>query len=108
MNRTARRTVGHLAYVGAMALIALYFIYAAIQGDHGLFRRAEVEAETLEMRVHLAELSSEVAQMENLTRRMSDDYLDLDLADQQIRDVLGMIRSDEVLLRQSGAARARP
>ena len=44
-------------------------------------------------------LAAEVARMETLTRRLSDDYLDLDLLDAQARDVLGLIRADEVVLR---------
>jgi hypothetical protein len=34
-----------------------------------------------------------------LTRRMSDDYLDIDLLDQQSRDILGQIRADEIIIR---------
>ena len=30
--------------------------------------------------------------------RLSDDYLDLDLLDQQARDVLGLVRSDEIVV----------
>ena len=30
--------------------------------------------------------------------RMSDEYLDLDLLDEQARDILGQIRSDEVII----------
>ena len=56
-------------------------------------------AEALELRVELAALSDEVARMENLARRMSDDFLDLDLLDQQARDVLGLIRADEIVAR---------
>ena len=37
--------------------------------------------------------------MQNLTRRLSDDYLDLDLLDERAREVLGLLRADEILLR---------
>ena len=36
--------------------------------------------------------------MENKTRRLSDEYLDLDLLDEQARNVLGLIRPDEVIV----------
>ena len=36
--------------------------------------------------------------MANLTRRMSDDFLDLDLLDEQARVTLGFIRSDEIVI----------
>lgn len=91
--------LGYLTYVALMGLACLYFVFAAVQGDYGIFRRAEVDAEALELKVELASLSEEVARMENLTRRLSDDYLDLDLLDQQARDVLGLIRADEVVIR---------
>jgi cell division protein FtsB len=86
-------------YFTAAFTLGLYFTFAAVQGDYGIFRRAEIEAETDLLRKDLADLKAEVAQMENLTRRLSDDYLDLDLLDQQARDVLGMLRADEVVIR---------
>jgi hypothetical protein len=36
--------------------------------------------------------------MEIVTRRLSDQFLDLDLLDQQLRDVLGYVRADEIIL----------
>jgi len=70
-----------------------------VQGDFGLFRRAEILAETQDLRAQLDGVRADVARMENLTKRMSDDYLDLDLLDEQARKVLGMIRSDEIVIR---------
>ncbi|MBP1805495.1 FtsB family cell division protein [Rubellimicrobium aerolatum] len=99
MIRSTRAPLGYLTLVGLLILAALYFVFAAVQGDYGVFRRAEVDAEALELKVRLATLSDEVARMENLTRRLSDDYLDLDLLDQQARDVLGLVRPDEIVIR---------
>lgn len=99
MIRSTRAPLGYLVYLVLMSLAGIYFIFAAVQGDYGLFRRAEVDAEALELRIELASLSEEVARMENLTRRLSDDYLDLDLLDQQSREVLGLIRWDEIVIR---------
>lgn len=81
----------------AFALSA-YFTFAAIQGDYGLFRRVEITAEAKVLRADLDKLEAEIAQMENLTRRLSDEYLDLDLLDEQARDVLGLIRADEIVI----------
>ena len=44
-------------------------------------------------------LRAEIATLQNKTRRLSDDYLDLDLLDQQARDILGLVRADEIVLR---------
>ncbi|KQI72880.1 septum formation initiator precursor [Loktanella sp. 5RATIMAR09] len=82
-----------------MIMLGLYFTFAAVQGDYGLFKRIEVRAEGDALRVELAALEDEVVRMENLTVRLSDNFLDLDLLDQQARDVLGMIRADEIVIR---------
>ena len=47
----------------------------------------------------LAALNGRIGEMENLTRRLSDDFLDLDLLDQQAREVLGLLRADEIVIR---------
>jgi len=80
-------------------MLGVYFTFAAVQGDYGLFRRVEIAAERDALSRDLAALSAEIAEMENLTRRLSDTYLDLDLLDQQARSVLGMIRTDEIVIR---------
>ncbi|MGZ9809849.1 FtsB family cell division protein [Pseudoroseicyclus sp. H15] len=99
MVRMSRPPLAPLFYISAMVLLGAYFMFAAVQGDYGLFRRAEVEAEERDLSAQLDALNAEVTQMENLTRRLSDNYLDLDLLDQQARDVLGLIRSDEMIIR---------
>ena len=99
MNRRSRPQLGYLFYYIGMVMLGLYFTFAAVQGDYGLFKRIEVKAEGEALQVELAALQSEVARMENLTKRLSDNFLDLDLLDQQARDVLGMIRTDEIVIR---------
>jgi len=79
--------------------MAIYFTFAAVQGDYGVFRRVEIAADHSALTAELTQLQAEVARIENLTQRLSDDYLDLDLLDQQARDVLGMIRADEIVIR---------
>ena len=99
MNRSNRPAFGTLFFFAIAFALSLYFTFAAVQGDFGLFRRAEIVAESQELRSQLAAVRAEVAEMENLTRRMSDDYLDLDLLDEQARRVLGMVRADEIVIR---------
>ena len=99
MIRRGRTQLGALFYFLGMIMLGLYFTFAAVQGDYGLFKRIEVKAEGDALTIELAALQSEVARMENLTSRLSDTYLDLDLLDQQARDVLGMIRADEIVIR---------
>ncbi|OAN78086.1 septum formation initiator precursor [Sulfitobacter sp. EhC04] len=99
MTRTARPAFGPLLFYAIAFALSLYFTFAAVQGDYGLFRRAEILAESQELRSQLSTVRTDVARMENLTKRMSDDYLDLDLVDEQVRRVLGMVRPDEIVIR---------
>lgn len=90
---------GPILFFAISFALSLYFMFAAVQGDFGLFRRAEILAEADVMREQLAQVRADVARMENLTHRLSDDYLDLDLLDEQARTVLGMVRTDEIVIR---------
>ena len=76
-----------------------YFTFAAVQGDFGLFKRIQVEAEADDLRAERDALLAQLAVLENKTRRLSDAYLDLDLLDEQARDVLGLVRTDELVIR---------
>lgn len=78
--------------------LGLYFAFAAVQGPSGILRRVQVEAETEELNVKRDRLRAEVSRMQNLTHRLSDEYLDLDLLDERAREVLGVIRPDEIII----------
>ena len=99
MTRTPRPAFGTLFFFAIAFALSLYFTFAAVQGDFGLFRRAEIVAESQDLRNQLAQVRADVARMENLTKRMSDDFLDLDLLDERARSVLGMVRTDEIVIR---------
>jgi cell division protein FtsB len=94
-----RPALGGMVFFTVAFALGLYFTFAAVQGDYGLFRRAEIEAESASLKDQLEVLKLQVARIENLTHRLSDSYLDLDLLDQQARDVLGLIRADEIVIR---------
>ena len=89
---------GAAVFVAVILSLATYFTFAAVQGDFGLFRRIQIEAERDVLAEERDTLLAELAVLENKTRRLSDDFLDLDLLDTQARDILGLARSDEILL----------
>jgi len=84
----------------ATALIAMmsYLTFAALQGEHGLFTLFQIEAQETRLHAELAELVTERARIENKTRRLSTESLDLDLLDEQARKVLSLARADEILI----------
>jgi cell division protein FtsB len=99
MIRTTRPAWGTFIFFAVAFALGVYFTFAAVQGDYGLFRRAEIEAEARDLATQLAEVQANVDEMENLTKRLSDDFLDLDLLDEQARSILGMLRADEIVIR---------
>ena len=99
MIQSSPTRFGVFAFFGSAFLASIYFSFAAVQGDYGVFRRVQLEADLKQLQATSARIEGEISDYENLTDRMSDDNLDLDLLDQQARDVLGMIRSDEVVLK---------
>jgi cell division protein FtsB len=94
-----QRGLGGLAYLAVACALGIYFTFAAVQGDYGMFARVAINAEAETLTAERDKLTADLAEMQNLTHRLSDDYLDLDLLDQQTRDVLGYMRSDEIAIR---------
>jgi len=99
MTSLARPAFGTFIFFAVAFALCVYFTFAAVQGDYGLFRRVEITVEAEELQLQLVRVQANVALMENLTHRLSDDYLDLDLLDEQARSVLGMVRADEIIIR---------
>lgn len=75
-----------------------YFAFAAMQGDHGVFRRMQANADIAALEARKAELVAELGTITNLTSRLSDTSLDLDLLDERARTVLGNLRADDVVI----------
>ena len=96
---TRKSGFGFFIYSTIGTGLAIYFAFAAVQGDLGMFQRIAVDAEREDLTVIRDDLQRQVDVMTNKTRRLSDTYLDLDLLDERARNVLGLMRSDDMLLR---------
>jgi cell division protein FtsB len=94
-----RPSLAVLIYTAVIVTLGGYFTFAAVQGEYGLFRRIQIEAELEDLQAKSERLAMNLEVMRNKTLRMSDGYLDLDLLDEQARDVLGYVRADELVIR---------
>lgn len=91
--------IGGVVYFIGIISAGLYFTFASVQGDYGLFRRVRIDAEAQALSAERDRIQAEIDVLANKTHRLSDDYLDLDLLDEQARSVLGLVRGDEIVLR---------
>jgi len=93
----SRGVVGTLISISVVALVA-YLSYTAIQGPYGVLSLYKIEIKEDQLQVELDRLVAERKDAQNRTHRLSDNYLDLDLLDEQARKVLGLIRGDEIIV----------
>jgi len=98
-SSTSRPAVGGICALMLAFSLGVYFTLAAVQGEYGLFKKAEIVAEVADLRDEKLRLEAELARAQNLTTRLSDQFLDLDLLDEQARDMLGYVRADEIVIR---------
>ena len=96
---TQRLSISAIVFLALMVLLGIYFAFAAVQGPSGILRRVQLQAETRELERQRDGLQADVDRMRNLTRRLSDEFLDIDLLDERARDVLGLVRADEIIIR---------
>jgi len=90
---------GFAIYLAIAITLGGYFSFSAIQGDLGVLARLEINARINELGQERDALAAQVAELKNKARRLSDDYLDLDLLDERARAVLGLMRADELVVR---------
>jgi len=98
-SEPARRRFRGALFATALVAMMSYLTFAALQGEHGLFRLFQIQAQEARLKAELASLKSERALAANKTRGLSEGSLDLDLLDEQARKVLGLARADEILIR---------
>ena len=91
--------LGSITVFSLAIFLGCYFAYSAVQGDYGVFRKVKIETELKALHQERGMLQANLAELENLTMRLSDGFLDLDLLDERARDVLGYVRYDEIVIR---------
>jgi len=79
--------------------VGAYFFFAATDGRYGLYQKGKIEAREAELQILLDSLQTTRIESENRVKRLSDDFLDLDLLDERARKTLGFARMDEIIIR---------
>lgn len=81
----------------AVVLVLSYFCYHAVSGERGLLSLVELSKKVEAAKMNLDIATSERIQLEHRVSLLRDESLDLDLLDEQARNLLGYVGTDEIV-----------
>ena len=87
-----------IAYLVLIGFI-IVFAHSSMQSEQGLAAYYKAGSEERRLKRQLDMLVAERRELQNKVDRLSDRNLDLDLLDERAREVLGMARVDEMIVR---------
>lgn len=93
---TAARMIRPLLVVVAI----FYLSYHALHGERGLYALFREQHERTQLQEHLAKTKAKRESMELRVSHLRDGSLDLDLLDEQMRRMLGVMKPGEVVVMQ--------
>ncbi len=81
----------------AIILIGLlsYFSYHTIYGNNGIVSKREKEKNVINLINDLEQIRSTRIELEHNVKLMRPDSLDIDMLDQQAREILGVVKKEE-------------
>jgi cell division protein FtsB len=96
-NDTQKPLVKRLSGSLFLVLVMFYLGFHAVSGERGVFALF-TESRKLELlQIQLAEVKDKHDALANKVRLLSDNSLDLDMLDEQVRRVTGMANHDEII-----------
>ena len=87
-----------LSFLIIFSFLILYFTFAGLKGDYGLLKNLENIAKINTLEIELNTLKSKKLELESKVVRLGESFIDLELLDEQARKMLGMARSNEIIL----------
>ncbi len=85
-------------------LILFYLGFHAVSGERGVFALVKESRKLELLKAELEEVKTKRESLEKKTRALSSSSLDLDLLDEQARNVIGLAGKDEVVVFLPAAA----
>ena len=78
--------------------IFLYLVYFLIYGQRGLLQYFYLSKQNQEYNETLSQLTSENQYLNNRTKKLQPNTIDLDFLDEQVRKKLGLIDKNEIVI----------
>src|SRR5436305_10004085 len=95
------------AWPAAGMLVIAYFLGAAIVGENGVLAWGDYRRARTQQSAQLAQLEAQRAQLAHRAALLDPAHADPDLVDEMVRQGLGVVRPDEVII-TNGPAAVRP
>ncbi len=100
MNETARLvSYFRSAWLPTLCIVMVsFFAYHALAGTSGILALGGYKSEQTRLSAEAAELAARKAQLEHKVALLDPARVDPDLADELVRENLGVVRADEVVI----------
>jgi cell division protein FtsB len=93
-----RRWLGQSVVPAFCFMVVAYFTYHMVQGDRGLIALNRLEKEISLAEQALIKSEVERQRLQNKVTKLRPDSLDRDVLDERARDVLGLVRLDNLVI----------
>ena len=107
-GRNPFKLIRRAAWPAAGLLIICYFLGAAVIGENGVMAWGDYRRAKTERGAMLARLEAEKARLQHRSQLLDPANADPDLAEEMIRNQLGYVRPDEVIIPLDESTDARP
>jgi cell division protein FtsB len=108
VGRNPFALIRRAAWPAAGLLIICYFLGAAVVGENGVMAWGDYRRTKAERSVALARLEAEKARLQHRSELLDPGHADPDLAEEMIRNQLGYVRPDEIIIPLDDSTQARP
>ena len=108
VGRNPLALIRRAAWPAAGLLIICYFVGAAVIGETGVMAWGDYRRAKNERSVTLARLEAEKARLQHRSELLDPGHADPDLADELVRNQLGYVRPDEIIIPLDDSTNARP
>lgn len=106
--RTPLILIRKALWPAAGLLIICYFVGAAILGENGVLAWNDYRRAKAERTLKLTQLEADRARLQHRSDLLDPGNADPDLADEMIRNQLGYVRPDEIIIPLDDSPAARP
>jgi cell division protein FtsB len=98
MADTRRHSIFRIIRPMMCVLVLFYLGFHTVSGERGVFALFKETRRLETLNVELAEVAAKREALDKKVRLLSSNSLDLDMLDEQARQVLGMAGKDEVVI----------